>query len=382
MQNETILNNARVVLKDEVVRGSVCMRDGVFAGVSSSNSSAPQAQDMGGDYLLPGFIELHTDNLEKHFMPRPKVLWPAQPATIAHDAQLIAAGITTVFDAVAVGEVSEKSQRVANLKPMLEAVQQTQDKGLLRAEHFVHLRCELCYPKMLDLFAELLDLPEVHMVSLMDHSPGQRQFVDTTYYRIYYQGKLGFSDAEIDQFMQEQKANSAQYSDKQRKAVVQMCRDKAIPLASHDDATEAHVQEAAQDGVSMAEFPTTKVAARASHAAGMGVLMGAPNVVRGGSHSGNIAAHELATEGVLDILSSDYCPTSLLNAVFVLAEREDNDYDLAQATRTASYNPAVSAKLPDRGEIAQGKRADIIRVAASDDHPYVKRVWSKGEMVF
>lgn len=380
--NEVVLTNARVVLKDEIVEGSVLMRDGQFTDISSSASSLPQAYDCQGDYLLPGLIELHTDNLEKHFMPRPKVLWPGQPATVAHDAQLIAAGITTVFDAVAVGEVSEKSQRVANLKPMLEAVHNTQEAGLLRAEHFVHLRCELCYPKMLDMFTELLELPEVHMVSLMDHSPGQRQFVDTTYYRIYYKGKLGFSDAEIDEFMTEQKANSAQYSDAQRKAVVQLCQNKGIPLASHDDATEEHVAEAAEQGVTMAEFPTTKVAARASHAAGMGVLMGAPNVVRGGSHSGNIAAHELATENVLDILSSDYCPTSLLHAAFVLTEREDNDYDLPKAVRTVSYNPAQSAKLPDRGEIAVGKRADIIRVEAMGGYPIVKRVWSKGNMVF
>lgn len=378
--------NASIVLKDEVVKGSVTLENGnitdISTGVSSLADNNADIIDFEGDYLIPGLVELHTDNLEKHFMPRPKVIWPAQPAVIAHDAQLIASGITTVFDAVSVGEVSDKSQRVANLKPMLQAVHDAQEAGLMRAEHFVHLRCELSYPKMMDLFHELVELPEVHLASLMDHSPGQRQFTSLDYYKVYYQGKFGFSDAELEKFMAEQIQNSKNHSDKHRQAVVAICKEKNIPLASHDDATTAHVAEATELGVVMAEFPTTKEAAHASHKAGMGVLMGAPNVVRGGSHSGNIAAHELASEGVLDILSSDYCPTSMLHAAFILAKRDDNDYDLAKAIETVSYYPAKFANLPDRGEIAKGKRADLLRVKVINDLPYIKRVWREGVLVF
>lgn len=380
---KTTFINANIVLKDKVIQGSLSMQDGKITAISEKNvAETEHTIDCAGDYLIPGLVELHTDNLEKHFMPRPKVIWPAQPAVIAHDAQLIASGITTVFDAVSVGEVSDKSKRVANLKPMLQAVHDAQENGLMRAEHFVHLRCELSYPKMMDLFNELVQLPEVHLVSLMDHSPGQRQFTSLDYYRVYYQGKFGLNNDELEKFMAEQIENSKTYSDKHRKAVVDICKTKNIPLASHDDATTAHVDEAEELGVVMAEFPTTKEAAHASHQAGMGVLMGAPNVVRGGSHSGNIAAHVLATEGVLDILSSDYCPTSLLHAAFILANRDDNDYDLARAIETVSYFPAKFTGLTDRGELAKGKRADILRVAVNNDQPYLKRVWREGVLVF
>jgi alpha-D-ribose 1-methylphosphonate 5-triphosphate diphosphatase len=378
---ETIFTNANLVLADEVIHGSIVIRDGNVKDIDTGISHLPAAIDIGREYILPGLIELHTDNLEKHFTPRPKVTWPGQPAVIAHDAQLVAAGITTVFDAVALGDVNENSQRLANLHGMLTAIDETQNKGLLRADHFLHLRCELCHKDVLNFFNELVSASSVHMVSVMDHSPGQRQFTNMDKYRIYYQGKYGLSDDELEIFIEKQKANSKKYSDKHRKAVVDICQERNIPIASHDDATYEHVQESSDFGMAIAEFPTTKIAAVESHNQGMSVLMGAPNVVRGGSHSGNIAAHELAKEGVLDILSSDYCPASILHAAFIL-EGLENDYDLPKAIRTVTKNPADAAGLTDRGELAINKRADLVRVNDSSDLPVVQQVWCQGNRVF
>ncbi|MEO0443264.1 MAG: alpha-D-ribose 1-methylphosphonate 5-triphosphate diphosphatase [Pseudomonadota bacterium] len=376
-----IFTNVHLVLGDEVLKGTLTTADGLITSIESQTCAVSGAIDLDGGYLIPGLIELHTDNLEKHFSPRPKVTWPGQPAVIAHDAQLVAAGITTVFDAVALGDVNENSQRLKNLQAMLEAIESTQEKGLLRAEHFLHLRCEVCHKDVVSFFENLIDDAYVHLVSVMDHSPGQRQFTKMDKYKTYYQGKYGLSDDELRLFIEKQKANSAQYSDKHRRQIVDMCHQRQIPVASHDDASYEHVVESADFGMTIAEFPTTKVAAVESHQRGMRVLMGAPNVVRGGSHSGNIAAHELAQEGVLDILSSDYCPASILHAAFIL-ERLDNDYDLAKSINTVTKNPANAAGLNDRGEIAIGKRADLVHIQRDGDLPVVQHVWREGKRIF
>lgn len=376
-----VLNNAQIVLPDEVIKGSIVLENGTIQEISSSMTSSPGAIDCEQQYLIPGLVELHTDNLEKHFTPRPKVTWPGQPAVIAHDAQLIASGITTVFDAVALGDVNEGSQRLENLHLMLNAIRSAQQGNILRAEHMLHLRCEVCHEHVLELFNELIDTPDVHLVSLMDHSPGQRQFTDMDKYRTYYMGKYHLDNNQIEDFIIKQRENSARYSDTHRKQIVDICKRLNIPTASHDDATADHVEESVSMGMSIAEFPTTEVAAKLSHQHGMAVMMGAPNVVRGGSHSGNIAAHQLAKLGVLDILSSDYCPTSILHAAFVL-KGLDNEHDLSSAINTVSRNPAKAAKLDDRGEIAIGKRADLVLLREVNELPLVTHVWSQGKRVF
>lgn len=381
MSSEQILSNARIVTADREFLGSVLLRDGLIAAVDEGASQLAQAQDLGGDYLLPGLVELHTDNLEKHMSPRPGVDWPSASAVLTHDAQIVAAGITTVFDALSIGDINPRGRRMQQLPAMIEAIAAAEAAGQTRAEHRLHLRCELCHPDALSLYRDLVEHPLVSLVSVMDHSPGQRQFAKVEKYREYYMGKYHLSPAEMEEFLQEQIANSRQYSDRQRRAIVEDCHGRGISVASHDDATLAHVQESADFGMAIAEFPTTLEAAEASHQLGLKVLMGAPNVVRGGSHSGNIAAAELARHGVLDILSSDYYPASLLHAAWLLAG-QDNDYDLPAAIATVSRAPARAAGLDDRGEIRVGLRADLLQARAHGEQPVIQQVWRKARRVF
>lgn len=381
MHADQIFTNARVVTDTEMFLGTVAVRDGLIHDVSQGRSALPHAQDMQGDYLLPGLVELHTDNLEKYMNPRPGVDWPPESAVLAHDAQVVAAGITTVFDALAIGDVNPKGDRMRQLPVMQKAVTQAEQRGHTRAEHRLHLRCELSHEKTVDVFTEMVDNPLVQMVSVMDHSPGQRQFVKIEKYREYYQGKYHLSDAEMDEFIERQMANSRRYSDQYRRSIATECRQRSLSLASHDDATPEHVQESAGYGMSIAEFPTTVEAAAVSHRLGLKVLMGAPNIVRGGSHSGNVAAADLATQGVLDILSSDYYPSSLLQAARRLA-CETEGYDLPRAVRAISLTPARAAGLHDRGEIRAGLRADLVRVQSHDDQFVVHHVWRGGRRVF
>lgn len=377
---ETVFTNARIVARDAELAGTVVVRDGRIVEMTRERSAAPAAVDLEGDYLLPGLVELHTDNLEKHFSPRPGVRWPNRAAVLAHDAQVAAAGITTVFDALALGDVFYGSSRIEGLADMHDGICRARDSDLLKADHRLHLRCELSFAQVLELFERLMDGPLVRLVSIMDHTPGQRQFVDVEKYRFYYMKKYGMSDGEFEQFLARRREDQARYSVVHRRAILDRAKARHFVLASHDDATLAHVTESADDGMTIAEFPTTLEAARASRERGLAVLLGAPNVVLGGSQSGNISAGDLAAAGLLDIISSDYVPTSLMQAPFVLAQAGIG-FDLPAAIRLASLNPARVMGLDDRGEIAAGKRADLVRVHVVEELPVVRSVWREGTRV-
>ncbi|KZD08979.1 alpha-D-ribose 1-methylphosphonate 5-triphosphate diphosphatase [Oceanibaculum pacificum] len=380
MSEEMILTNARIVLADSVLEGgTVRVSDGGILEIAEGRSNAAEAIDLEGDYLLPGLIELHTDNLEKHLAPRPGVRWPGVPALLAHDAQIAAAGITTVFDAVVLGNTIGNNTRLELLDQSVEAIDQARAAGLTRADHFLHLRCEVADPDVLNQYEKVQGHPLLRLVSLMDHTPGQRQFVDIAQYRLYYQKKHNVSEAELQEMIVSTKANQEKYADPHRIALAAACRDRGIPIAAHDDATMAHVAESASLGITISEFPTTVEAATGAHDNGMATIMGAPNVVRGGSHSGNVAAHELAELGLLDALSSDYVPISMMHAAFKL--NQQHGLTLPQAVATVSRNPARMLKMDDRGEIAAGKRADLARVTLHQGLPLVRQVWREGSRV-
>ncbi|MDR1934481.1 MAG: alpha-D-ribose 1-methylphosphonate 5-triphosphate diphosphatase, partial [Candidatus Accumulibacter sp.] len=303
-------------------------------------------------------------------------------AAITHDAQLVSSGITTVFDAVSIGDIDprETRPRLVQLSPMLEALRHAEENRLLRADHRLHLRCEVVHPETLEVFERLSVHPRLSLVSIMDHSPGQRQYADLEQYRIYYKGKYSLNDAEMEAAMRRQLENACLHSRRQRRAIAARCAERGLPLASHDDATRAHVEESAALGTAIAEFPTTQEAASVSHRKGLKVMMGAPNIVRGGSHSGNVSASALARAGVLDMLSSDYYPSSLLEAALALAGMEG--YSLPKAVNAVSQVPAQTVGLSDRGEIKLGLRADLIQVRLHRGHPLIRQVWRQGERVF
>lgn len=376
--SEFALANARIVLADEVVTGSVLVRDGIIAAIDTGAVRA--GEDVGGDYVIPGLVELHTDHFENHYRPRPGVTWNAIAALQSHDAQVAGAGITTVFDAVRIGSDPETGDITADVRAMVDAVAEADASDRLRADHHIHLRCELATPDVAQQFEDNCSNPIVGLASLMDHTPGARQYTTLEHYIAYYQKKLRLSDVEMAQFIADRQAERDKYADNNRAAILKRGREIGLAFASHDDATVAHVDEAVRDGMAIAEFPTTMEAARACHAAGLAVLMGAPNVVRGQSHNGNISAAELAKAGVLDVLSSDYVPFALMYAAFLLPERADN-ISLPQAIGMVTSRPAAAAHLNDRGEIAVGKRADLVRVQRTDPVPVVRSVWRQGKRV-
>lgn len=378
MTAETVLNNARIVLPDEIVAGSLLLRDGLIAAIEPG--AARTGEDMGGDYIIPGLVELHTDHLEGHYAPRPKVRWNPIAAVLAHDAQVATAGITTVLDALRVGMDEDADLKSDDVRKLADAIEDSVRQDRLRADHFIHLRCEVSALDCLEAFANFETDDRVKLASLMDHAPGQRQFVDLETYAYYSQRKLKLTDRDFQKFCAKRMAESAKNSGPNRVFISAACRERGIVLASHDDATAGHVDEAVEQGVRVAEFPTTEEAARASKAAGLGVLMGAPNVMRGSSHSGNVSARSLAGDGLLDILSSDYIPFSLIQSAFFLGDVVEG-ISLPQAVAMVSKNPAEAVGLSDRGVIEPGRRADLVRVRVDQHVPVVRNVWRQGRRV-
>jgi len=376
-----IAENARIVLADRVIgNGYAIISDGVVAELGEGRAP-PHGVDFGGDLLLPGLVELHTDHLEAHYMPRPKVRWDLTAAVISYDAQMATCGITTVLDSLRVWREDGAEDVDGQARDLSAAIDDARRRNLLRVSHFLHLRCEVPTPDVVEDATALVDRPDVRLMSLMDHTPGQRQFRDPVKLREYYRGKSGgMTDAELDALFARRIEYHARYAADNYRNLVALANAHGAPLASHDDTTLDHVEQSIRDGVSVAEFPTTMDAATRLHDVGVKVLMGAPNLIRGKSHSGNVATVDLARNGKLDIMSSDYVPSSLLMAALRLPLAAPN-FDLPAAIRTVSKTPAEVVGLSDRGEIACGKRADLIRVHVNNDDAAVRSVWCEGRRV-
>lgn len=377
---QRIIRNARIVTADEEFTGCMVVEGGLIRSIERGDTSVTGAQDWAGDWLLPGLVELHTDNLEKHLVPRPGVLWNAHSATVMHDALCAAAGITTVLDSIVIGDMDQGGSRSQTQHVSIEALHQCRSEGLLRVEHLLHLRCEISAPDIVEVFEQYADDSLLELVSVMDHTPGQRQWRDLSKYRRYAERNGSFSESEYAMLVEERRAHQLRYAIPNRAAIIAASHARGLPLASHDDTEVEHVEQARQEKIAISEFPTTVAAARAARAVGIGIVMGGPNLVKGGSHSGNVSAAELAQLDLLDIFSSDYVPASLLQSAFLL--RDLVGWSLPRAVNTVTRNPAQAIGLHDRGELATGLRADLIRVRMSGGMPIVRGAWHKGERAF
>ncbi|MGE4047116.1 MAG: alpha-D-ribose 1-methylphosphonate 5-triphosphate diphosphatase [Acetobacteraceae bacterium] len=378
MTHETILTNAILVLPDEVTAGTIVLHERTIADIQPTRSTHPAAIDMDGDYLIPGVVDVHTDNLERQVQPRTLARWPSRSAMVAHDAQCAAAGVTTVLDALCLGDLGFEKDRIRTFRDGVVDLDALSEADLLKAEHFLHLRCEVPAMDVLELFDPVADHPRVRMVSLMDHSPGVGQYANMDFYR-NLRRRDGMNDAEIERRIAALQAQRARLRNPNRRALLDRVRGRNVSVASHDDRTEEEVAENASDGIGISEFPVTMAAARAAKDAGMQVIAGAPNIVRGGSHSGNVNAADLLSAGAVDAFASDYVPPSLVEAAFQCARAAR--VSLPAAIAMVTEHPARMAGLTDRGRLEAGSRADLVRVRLHETLPIVRQVWRAGERV-
>ncbi|MDE2332964.1 MAG: alpha-D-ribose 1-methylphosphonate 5-triphosphate diphosphatase [Rhodospirillales bacterium] len=374
--NETILTNATIVTPDEAFAGTLVLRGERIADVAPGRSAAPGAIDLEGDLLIPGVVDVHTDNLERQVQPRQQARWPSRSAMLAHDAQCAVAGITTVLDALCVGIVGFEYERTQTFRDAVADIEELAASGLFRSEHFLHLRCELPAEDMRDLFEPVCRHPALRMVSLMDHTPGSGQYADLDRYRAMRRSE-GIASEEVERALAERLGQRARMREPNRDFVLAAVAQTGVTLASHDDRTEEEVAEHAALGIRVSEFPVTLAAAEAAQAHGMQVIAGAPNVVRGGSHSGNVAAAELIAAATVDALASDYVPASLVEAAFIAAAQTG----LARAVAMITAMPAAMAGFDDRGALRPGLRGDLVRVHEHRGLPVLRGTWRAGTRI-
>jgi alpha-D-ribose 1-methylphosphonate 5-triphosphate diphosphatase len=373
-----VLSGASLVLRDDIVRADLHIEDGLIAAIGERPAGAALI-DCSDCCILPGLVDLHTDNVERHVEPRPGTFWAAEHAVMAHDAELAGAGITTAFDAITLGGGFAEERRQASSLRVIEALGAARGANLLRIDHRLHLRCELSDAALPDIIAKVADVsPQI--VSLMNHTPGQRQWRNLDKFRAHYARRYGLSEAELNALIATRQGSETTIVPANRRQAIDLARRTGARLASHDDSDMRDVEEAAASWCILSEFPTTEVAAAHAAARGLAVVAGAPNLVCGASHSGNVAAAALANNGHVDVLSSDYCPSSLLQAVFLL--QNDFGWPLTRAVRTVSSTPAGVMGLDDRGEIAVGRRADVIVAQQTALGPVIRETWSAGRRVF
>lgn len=374
---ETILTNALLVLPERIVPGTVVIRDEAIADVQTGRSHLPGALDLGGDHLIPGIVDVHTDNLERQVQPRASARWPSRSAMLAHDTQTIAAGVTTVLDALCLGDLGFDAGRTQTFRDGVADLDALAGTGLLKSEHFLHLRCELPAADMPGLVDPVADHPLVRMVSLMDHSPGFGQYRDIERYRQMRIRQMQVPPDQVDRRIAELLDQRARLREPQRRWLLARVRHRDLPLASHDDDSAEAVAANAADGVTISEFPVVMEAAQAARRLGVAVIAGAPNIVRGGSHSGNVAAADLVRAGAVDVLASDYVPPAMVEAAWLSAAA--GDITLPQAVGMITDRAARMVGLADRGRIEAGLRADLVQVRPHGGHAIIRRVWRAGE---
>jgi len=375
------LAGARIVTPDGVTAGAIDIENGLITALRPG--AHPRAGlDLGGDFLIPGIVDVHTDHVEAHVFPRAGVQWNFLNALMAHDAVVIAGGTTTVLDSLCVGASIKRPERRDLLVPLVAALERGRAEGLFRADHLLHLRCEICDPDTIALTDATIISPLVRLISVMDHTPGDRQSFDREHWLGRMAKEMGLDLAEARDAMAELLDRSARVGAKVRAHVVAQAQAAGLPLMSHDDRTPAQVDQAWAEGATVAEFPTTLEAAAHARAQGLAIVMGAPNLLRGGSQSGNVSLHTLLEADLCDVLSSDYIPRSPLDAAFAIGLDDSLPQDLSRAIAMVTDAPARLAGLTDRGRIAPGLRADLVQVRRMGAHNQVVGVWRDGRRVY
>ena len=375
------LSDFRVVLEDRVIpRGSVRIEGAKIAEIAE----APVPGGLAGDGLLlcPGFIDMHGDMIEKEVEPRPRVDFPISIAMRELDRRLASAGVTTGYASVSftAGRAKGERRSYEHTSALIRGI--AEHRAYLRVDHRIHARCDIRLEDSLATIEALIRAGHVDLVSLMDHTPGQGQ----------YRNLERFADqlAHIDEVsIDEARARIAERIAENARpeevlhatlnALSSLCKSHGIPMASHDDDTEAKVDLMASLGIAIAEFPVSPEAAARAKYHGIAVAMGAPNVLRGQSYSGNLSGRDVHSAGQLDMLCADYHPGAILPAALILAKTDAGG--LPAAIAKCSSGPARALGLTDRGEIKPGLRADLM-IADDADFGHVRTCFAAGKLAF
>ena len=360
-----ILQSKRVLIDSEFIPASVHIENGIITKITAYNSVS-EAIDMGDLLVTPGIIDLHSDALEKEIEPRPNAHFPLEFACKNLDRKLAMAGITTMYHAIGFEENPNKHRNAKLAREQIETLSSMQAKNLFLVDNFIHARFEISSIESLEELYYCLDNNLVHILSIMDHTPGQGQFKSIESLANYYRKHHGWSEESVQELLDKR----GQEKDWEAlKELLQRAKAKHIALLSHDDDCKQKLDTLLSLGIHISEFPLSLEVAQYALSKGSITGMGAPNVVRGGSQSGNVSAQDLIKEGACSYLCSDYHPNSMLLAVFEIAKNNPH-IPLAQAFAMVTTTPARSVGLENKGELKEGFKADILVI----DDSYIPEV--------
>jgi alpha-D-ribose 1-methylphosphonate 5-triphosphate diphosphatase len=372
------MTNARMVLADTIIEnGSLLIEDGYISAIEPECVYNAKTIELGGKLLMPGMVDLHCDALEKEVEPRPNVHFPLDFACAQADKRNAAAGITTVYHALSFAheELGVRNNEMA--ADVARAVNAWQPHALV--DNRVHCRYEITDETGLPILKQLLNEDAMHMISMMDHTPGQGQFKDLSAYHDFLTRTYKKTADEIHDII-ERKIAAASDAYYRMEDLARAAHAANIAVASHDDDSSERIETMREINADISEFPISFEAAEAAKNAGMWTIFGSPNILRGKSQSGSMRAIDAINEGLADCLCADYSPASLLVSTFRIPDQ--SDLDLPAAIRMVTVNPAKAARLDDRGEIAVGKRADLIAVSEPGGLPQITDVWRGGDRVY
>lgn len=391
--SKTLIYNACVIKKDEILENAAVLIEGktikrIFTNEESIDSEADEKIDAKGAYLMPGFIDLHSDNIERVAQPRPQSLIDFNIAIREQEKQLICQGITTMYHSLTIANsgkalASEAKAKMLlrtpeNHKKLVEVIKKHNDGDHL-IHHRFHCRYDITNTDGYDMLIEFIKNRDMQLMSFVDHTPGQGQYRDLEFYKKNIMGSEQ-SDKEKDEILQT-RMNTARITGKQIEDAAKMAREAGIPMASHDDDSIEKLDYVMENlGVNICEFPIELGVAKEAHNRGLMVVVGANNILMGRSHSNNLSALEAIRNDCADILVSDYFPASLLHAVFKIAD--EKLLPLYKAVNMTTYNPACAVGISDiTGSIEEGKIADLLVVRKIDTMPVIQTAFVDGVKV-
>jgi alpha-D-ribose 1-methylphosphonate 5-triphosphate diphosphatase len=368
-----LLTNARIVTPTADFTGSLLIENGLIADVMPGKHY-PDGEDLGGQWLVPGCIDIHSDYLEREIHPRPGADFPIPMAFHFMDQRAAACGLTTVLSAISFSDNSMLNRTFDQAVTQAKEIDALRESGLVR--HYVHARLNPNTDTVLDYLDAMQQIESLKLVVINDSIPGQRQFLldDLVVRRAK---NKGITEAEARQLLLQQIEDLSKIN---HRDAIQTAFAGRYPLGSHDDTTVAHVDEGHQFGATLSEMPTTLAAAQRAKDLGMLVCMGAPNYVRGGSHCGNLSCVEAIQENVVDMLCSDYHFPTMLTAVLMMLH---DGIAPSRAINLVALNPARTLGLADRiGSIDIGKEADLVAFRDRGQFAEVTSVWLRGQNRF
>ncbi|MDD3252925.1 MAG: phosphonate metabolism protein PhnM [Lachnospiraceae bacterium] len=377
------IKNGRIVTPERVIENKVLwIKDDRIFGFSDNSLDADKVIDAHGRYIIPGIIDVHSDKIEQYIAPRPTSQMDFEFGLKVCERDLLGAGITTMYHSLSLfqDEIFGKSplRTKENVQSIADLIAGIHLRNHL-IHHRFHLRVEIDNLEAYDIVRDMIEQGKVHLISFMDHTPGQGQYRDLAIYAdtiSKYNGKeidtLGF-DGVI-----EYHKNKSMLSFEQLKELTELAHAKGIAVASHDDDTDEKLAVNKKIGVDISEFPITMEVAKSAKAEGFYTTVGSPNILRGGSHTGNMSAADAILADCADILCSDYYPAAILSSIFYMHEK--HGIPLPEMVNKASLNPARATKTAqDYGSIEEGKKADLLIVDELDGYPVITHMLVDGK---